>query len=791
MYLVSLVVAAQDIIIFGRVVDATDGRPLQAANVWFKNTQAGTSTNDEGYFILRSAVPQKALCVSVLGYRRKEIRLAGGDQVLEIALKEERNVLGEIVAMPGENEALPLLKRVRAAADANDPERFDRFTTIERQNVRLNTTNIRRKTAQRRLLSDALSGTVAFDDSTLFVPLYDARQIDELRVENASVHRTNLHTDEKAVHVLPPEQVGIFLRNYAPHINFYRNNVTVLQTNFISPLSAQGTLYYQYFLIDSIQTDSAKTYYIRFRPKNDKELAFRGEMWIDSATLALTHIKATLSPYAAINYLNGLVVEQHFVRQDNGRFYYDRRNYAMSFSFNLFDKNARNSPSVVYNQTIANAQTSFGGVPHGDFDSVAVLQDSVDMESKQFRAAIDSLNQSKLQRIAYNLVDFLITGYVHAWKFDLGPLIDWARYNRLEGFRPTLRLRTGEKMMEHFTVGGYVGYGFRDKQWKYGGEFQARWGEKNAHSIGIFYDNDVIRHGYRFADMLNENMYGSPENLLTTCSPVVKYDNLYQIHRLSAKYHFNRDDWRFTLDWRGIGFLSNAAVPFRQNGVNLRQVESMSVAAGVRFAYDERAIDRFFHRYCLRTKYPVVSLLGEYGYYSAGATAGHYGQLRLSLKQDVSLFSGRLNYALESGWIFGNVPWLLLESPRTQRNFWSQYDFGLLAPMEFMTDAYVMAHVRYITSGWLFNYIPYVKRLNMREELILKVAYGGLRSGHAQVLTLPEPTGSLRQMPYIEAGVGICNILHLFSVQSIWRLTYRNAPDAIKWGIRCRVELGF
>ncbi len=785
------VAAAQDIIIFGQVVGASDGQPLQAANVWFKNTQIGTATNDEGYFILRANAPQKTLCVSVLGYRRKEIRLTGSDQVLNIALREERNMLSEVIAVPGENEALPLLKRIRAAAVTNDPERFDPFATVEQQHVQLSLTNVRRKTAQRRLLADALAGTVAFDDSALFVPLYDARQTDQVRIEKAEAQRTAIDHDVKALQVLPPEQIGTFLYNYAPHINFYRNNVTVLQTNFISPLSAQGTLYYQYFLIDSLATDSAKTYHVRFRPKNDKELAFRGDMWVDSASLALTRIRATLSAYAAINYLNGLTIEQTFARQDDGRFYYARRDYAMSFSFNLFDKNARNSPSVVYGQTIVNRQTSLGGEEAKNAHFIDEIGDSVAQKDEQFRAAIDSLNQSKLQRIAYNLVDFAITGYVHAWKLDLGPLIDWVRYNRLEGFRPTLQLRTGEAMMQHFAVGGYVGYGFGDKRWKYGGELRARWGEKNAHSIGIFYDNDVIRHGYRFADMVNENMYGSPENLLTTCSHVVKYDNLYEMQQLAARYRYDQNDWQFTLDWRGAKFLSNDAMPFLQNGVNLQHVKTTSAAATLRFAHDERTLDRFFHRYRLRTKYPIVSLLGEYGYYAAGDVAGHYGQLRLTLKQDVPLFSGQLKYAVESGWIFGRVPWLLLESPRTARNFWSQYDFGLLSPMEFMADAYVMANVRYITSGWLFNYIPYVKRLNLREELVLKIAYGDLRQNHGRVLTLPQATGSMRTMPYIEAGVGICNILHLFSVQSIWRVTYRNAPDAIKWGIRVRVELGF
>ena len=472
------VVSAQDIIIFGQVVSAADGEPLQAANVWFKNTQIGTATNNEGYFILRSNEPYKTLCVSVIGFRRKEVKLTGSDQVLTIALKEERNMLNELIVLPSDNEALPLLRRVRERASENNPDKIGNFSTVEQQNLRLSLTNIRRKTMQRKLLRGLATGTIAAADSTLFMPLYDAVQVDAVTTDSIDgVVRHNLSHDETTLQLLPPNQVGVFLQNYAPNVNFYRSHITALQTNFISPLSAQGTLYYQYFLIDSVLCDSDKTYYIRFRPKNDKELAFKGEMWIDSASLALRRIKASLSPAAAINYLNGLTIEQTFAKTDNGKFYYDRRDYAMSFSLNLFDKNAKNGTSVVYAQRIENRQTASSvagdSVPTAQPDSVALFVDSTAQERHRFRAAIDSLNQSTLQRIAYGLVDFVLNGYVHAWKFDVGPGINWFRYNKLEGFRPTLALRTGEKLTEYFTVGGYVGYGFGDKQWKYGGELQA------------------------------------------------------------------------------------------------------------------------------------------------------------------------------------------------------------------------------------------------------------------------------------------------------------------------------
>ena len=104
---------------------------LQAANVWFKNTQIGTATNNEGYFILRSNEPYKTLCVSVIGFRRKEVKLTGSDQVLTIALKEERNMLNELIVLPSDNEALPLLRRVRERASENNPDKIGNFSTIE------------------------------------------------------------------------------------------------------------------------------------------------------------------------------------------------------------------------------------------------------------------------------------------------------------------------------------------------------------------------------------------------------------------------------------------------------------------------------------------------------------------------------------------------------------------------------------------------------------------------------------------------------------------------------------
>ena len=45
--------------------------------------------------------------------------------------------------------------------------------------------------------------------------------------------------------------------------------------------------------------------------------------------------------------------------------------------------------------------------------------------------------------------------------------------------------------------------------------------------------------------------------------------------------------------------------------------------------------------------------------------------------------------------------------------------------------------------------------------------------------------------PYMEVGVGLTNILHVFSIQSVWRLTDLDDPGVFPWGIRVGISISF
>ena len=111
----SSLLLAQDMLIIGKILDKKDASPIPFANVFVKGSKYGTSSNQDGFFLLRlPQVDAHTLVVSVVGYKRKEIKLeATTDQWVDCLLEEESLFLDEIVIFPGENPALALMKRVK------------------------------------------------------------------------------------------------------------------------------------------------------------------------------------------------------------------------------------------------------------------------------------------------------------------------------------------------------------------------------------------------------------------------------------------------------------------------------------------------------------------------------------------------------------------------------------------------------------------------------------------------------------------------------------------------------
>ena len=118
------------------------------------------------------------------------------------------------------------------------------------------------------------------------------------------------------------------------------------------------------------------------------------------------------------------------------------------------------------------------------------------------------------------------------------------------------------------------------------------------------------------------------------------------------------------------------------------------------------------------------------------------------------------------------------------------YQFSLLNFMEYATDKYISMHNEITLNGVVMNKIPLIKKLNLREMITFKTFYGTLDAKHYLTLDIPASVDRMTK-PYSEIGVGFSNIFHLFTLQSVWRLTDREKNGVSPWGIKGSVRITF
>lgn len=124
--------------------------------------------------------------------------------------------------------------------------------------------------------------------------------------------------------------------------------------------------------------------------------------------------------------------------------------------------------------------------------------------------------------------------------------------------------------------------------------------------------------------------------------------------------------------------------------------------------------------------------------------------------------------------------------------------YTLMNAMEFANDQYLSWDLTYWGNGILFNRIPIVKYLRLREVVSFRGLYGKLSDRNNpeynnDLLRFPFDafTSPMKKQPYMEIGVGIDNILTILRIDYVWRLTYRDTPNVDKSGIRLQLHFTF
>ncbi len=221
----------------------------------------------------------------------------------------------------------------------------------------------------------------------------------------------------------------------------------------------------------------------------------------------------------------------------------------------------------------------------------------------------------------------------------------------------------------------------------------------------------------------------------------------------------------------------------------------------LRYAPREEFYQGKLYRTRVPSKYPVITLNSTLG---SKTLYNDYDYLKLRLDISKRFYFSIVGYTdvtAEAGKLFGTVPYPLLFIHNANQTYVYQKDsYNMMNFLEFVSDRYVSLNIDHSFNGFIFNKIPVIRNLKLREIATFRMLYGGLDSRNQprynpDLFRFPEningspSTFALDGKPYMEASIGVSNILRLFRVDLIKRLTYLDHPHVSSLGVRVQFKI--
>ncbi|MCR5050092.1 MAG: DUF5686 and carboxypeptidase regulatory-like domain-containing protein, partial [Paludibacteraceae bacterium] len=666
MLLVSATQAVETIVV-GDVVSETTGEPIANVNIHFRGTKIGTTSDETGAFFMRVDLQAKMqLVFSAVGCQTQRYDIEPGAMAgMQVVMRERVALIDEVMVTPGENPAIEILRQVRAHREQNDRTLHDEWTTTMRHEQSLYISDISRRHLRRALWNSLQSGMLRREDSTYLLPLYRERQ--SYRLSGKEMIPANDRQTQALI--LTATDYSVLLGSKC-NLNFYQNNVSLMDHSFLSPLAANGNLYYRYYLADSID---AEKYTIRFRTRNPFYATFNGEMTIDTATYALRSIKVYVPSESGVNYLNNMHISQSMAADNT----LEEEQLSILLDFAVLNDTSRLFPTVLIQSSLRNPNVASKPISAQS----SQIEKCTPVVSDSAFAKLDSM---PIIRVAKWFATIATTGYIPTGTaVDIGHIEEILQINHHEGVHIGLPFRTNAKMSELVSLEASVGYGFRDRKVKGMGRVSLNLPTERRNILQVeYHDRYIWSDVDDFDRLLRENSMGWGDFDFTSyafealhrdslCINTAMRQRLAQVHWWA--------DWSQHVEthlYARAGWQQDYAY--------------QSLSTIVRLGWGERKYDGYFmRRYAYSTRYPVLYLGFETGHWAekidsrynySDNTSNLYAHLRVLLTQRAQLgMGGTLNYALQGGAIFGKVPATMLwQAAANQGYAYDPYRFTLL-----------------------------------------------------------------------------------------------------------------
>jgi hypothetical protein len=814
----ALTATAQETTVKGKVTDATSGDPIPFANVLYKGTTIGTTTDFEGNFTLTTSSPKDTLIATYIGYKPKtKAVIKGREQVINFQLEEEVTRLKEVVFEAGENPAFEILRRVVRNKNENDKRTLDAYEYETYSKIEIDIDNITEKFKKKKLMQkisqvmDSIEH-IAGEDGKPILPVFISESVSKFYYrKNPDLKYENIQkTKISGVGVEDGSMVAQLIGSSFQEYNFYQNWLNIVSKDFVSPIADGWRLYYEYDLMDSLYLDGYFCYRLDFFPKSPQDLAFTGSMWITRDHYALKRIEVTVPKAANLNFIERIKIQQELEPTDKGPWIPVKNRVMIDVGevqdqwAGLLAKFYTSNKNVVVNEPR----------PPKFYEKPIVLEEDYKLNQgeeywntlrheplseteKNVYSMIDTLQNIPVVKTYIDVLKIVINGYKSVGKIDVGPYINLVAINDVEGTRIQSGFKTNAKFSTRWVLGAQLGYGFKDERVKYSAYVRHILDRRRWTVASLRVRSDLGRVGIDDETLADNYLY-------LAASRFGIYRRGYYFDE--ARFNFQREVIKGVT--QRVAFRYNTFKPifnfsyYTNPGSDVldsaQSFQSAEFIFETRIARDELFIQNDNDRLSLGAqKWPIITLRYTRGIAGINGSDFEYNKFRVSIYKRIRLGPIGTGYANISGeYVKETLPYPLLafhlgnETP-----FYTDITYSLMNFGEFISDRFASLQYRQHFEGFLLNRIPLMRRLKWRLTGLANVIYGGLRDDNRVYPSLTDSNEKVflpgylsPKTPYVELGYGVENIFKFFRVDFIHRLTYLDKPRSRPFGILFTVQ---
>ncbi|MGG9961746.1 DUF5686 family protein [Ferruginibacter sp. SUN106] len=789
---------AQSLSFKGVIQDAHTKEPVSYASIYFARSGVGKTSDSAGNFSFYiSKFSKDTLVVTYVGYETYKVPVNDSVNNKTIVIQLQRGAATNGVTVKSKiNKGLYLWKKIMSKKKQYNRYNLPNFGYEAYNKLEIDIKNFKADKAKKNFLLKPFSFIFDNIDSTSekepFLPAYLLESVSDYAFqkntkkyfENIKASNTKGFTNESISKLM-----GVMNQN----VNVYGNYVNVMDKDFIGPFNENADIYYNFSVPDTQLIGGKKVFHFVFSPKHAGQNTFEGDAWVISQTYQIQKISLYLGKDANINYIDRISVFQEFIPINDSVYFLNRDKFFADFkilgkqSLTFIGRKTTSYRNIIINsdsitdlfkqQPIEEVvKTSPGSNLKTDSVWNVLRHDTLSTNEKAIYATVDKLLQMpKFQRLQ-NTLKFIGTGYKQLTNYEIGPWFNWISSNSWEGIRTRFDLGTTTGFNKHIYLHTYLAYGFKDKKFK--GQAEAFWIVKRdpkRFRLHLSYYNDIDNGINQIGDVGQDNIFSLAIRKPNTTRKFIQLQDVrFEI--------FNELGKGFSTEWfishRQYTPLKN--LPFKESFVVNEglPLSSFEVALKLRFAYLEQFVEGDYFRYSLGTKYPIAELMLTKGFSGVLNSAYNYTRIGLTIKDYMKISPyGSFSYKLYAGKVNGTLPFTLLENhPGNDIYYYNPGSFNLMNRFEYLSDQYAGANIEHNVGSGLFRFIPFTRKLKLRQFWNAKAVWGSLNDENAAINNKAGTFKTLNGTSYLEVGTGIDNILKVLRLDFVWRVLPRPLP---------------